>query len=67
MPSGPITRARAKKLQDAFNGLVKELIWANPIFKEEPKSNQAFEDIGANKEMQRTINIIMAVDGKDLH
>ena len=27
---GPITRARAQKLQEAFNGLMKEFIWANP-------------------------------------
>ena len=45
MPIGPITRARAKKLQEAFNGLVK-FIWANPTFKEELKSNQVFEGIG---------------------
>ena len=39
---GPITRARVKKLQEAFNGLVKEFIWANLAFKEEPNSNKAF-------------------------
>ena len=31
---GSITRARAKKLQETLNGLVKEFIWANPTFKE---------------------------------
>ena len=51
MPVGPITRGRSKKLQETLNGLVKEFIWANPTFKEEPKSNQAFEGIGANDEV----------------
>ena len=67
MPIGSITRARAKKLQEALNGLVKEFIWANPAFKEEPKSNQAFEGIGSNKEVQKSINIIMAIDGNNPH
>ena len=57
MSIGPITRARAKKLQESLNGLVKEFIWANPVFKEEPKSNQAFEGIRANKEVQKSINM----------
>ena len=26
----PITRVRAKKFQEALNGLMKEFIWANP-------------------------------------
>ena len=51
MPIELITRSRAKKLQEALNGLVKEFIWANPAFKEEPKSNQSFKGIGANKEV----------------
>ena len=34
IPIGSITRARAKKLQETLNGLVKEFIWANPTFKE---------------------------------
>ena len=37
MPIRPITRARAKKFQEALNELVKEFIWANPTFKQEPK------------------------------
>ena len=45
MPIRLIIRARPKKLQEALNGLVKEFIWANPAFKEEPKSNQVFEGI----------------------
>ena len=60
----PNARARAKKkLQRAFNGLVKEIILAKPFFKEESKSNQAFEVIGANKEVQKSMNVIMDVDG----
>ena len=51
IPIGSIARARPEKLKEAFNGLVKEFIWANPAFKEEPKSNQAFEGIGVNKEV----------------
>ena len=58
MPIGPITRARAKKLQEAFNGLVK-FIWANPTFKEELKSNQVFEGIGTNKEVQKLMQELL--------
>ena len=65
MSIGPITRARAKNLQEAFNGLVKDFIWANPTFKEEPKSTQAFKGIRANKEVQKSINVIMAIDGNN--
>ena len=67
MPIQPITRARPKKLQEALNGLVKEFISANPPFKEETKSNKAFEGIGANKEVQKSINIIIAIDGNNPH
>ena len=67
MPIGPITRARAKKSQEALNGLVKRFIWANSTFKEESKSNQVFEGIGANKEVHMSINIIMAIDGNNPH
>ena len=38
---------------------MKEFIWANLAFKEEPKSNQTFEEIGANKKVQKSINVIM--------
>ena len=55
MPIRLITRARAEKLKEAFNGLMKEFIWANPTFKEELKSNQAFEGIRVNKEVQKLI------------
>ena len=67
MPIGPITRARAKKLQEAFNELVKEFIWVNPTFKEESKSNQVFEGIEANKEVQKSINVIIAIEGNNSH
>ena len=63
----PIIRARDKKVQKALNRLVKNFIWANPSFKEEPKSNQAFEGIRANKEVQKSINVIMAIDGNSSH
>ena len=56
-----------KKLQETLNGLVKEFIWVNSAFKEKLKSNQAFEGIGANKEVQKSINIIMAIDGNNSH
>ena len=55
----PITRARVKKLQEVFNGLVKEFIWVNPAFKEEPKSNQVIEGIGANKEVQKLMQELL--------
>ena len=44
---------------------MKKFIWVNPTFKEEPKSNQVFEEIGVNKEVQKFINIIMAIDGNN--
>ena len=64
---GPIIRAKTKKLQEALFGFVKEFIWSNPIFKEEPKSNPVFKEIGANKEVQKSINVIMVVDGNNPH
>ena len=67
MPIWSIIRARAKKLQEALNGLMKEFIWVNTDFKEELKSNQAFEGIGANKEVQKSINMIMVVDSNNPH
>ena len=30
IPSGPITKARAKRFKEAFNGLIKD-IWAKQI------------------------------------
>ena len=45
----------------------KEFIWANPAFKEERKSDQAFEGIRANKEVQKSINMIMAIDNNNSH
>ena len=46
---------------------MKEFIWANLAFKEESKSNQVFEGIEANKEVHKSINIIMAIDGNNPH
>ena len=51
IPIEIIKRTKAKNLQEEFNGLVNESIWVNPTFKEEPKSNETFEEIGANKEV----------------
>ena len=42
---------------------MKEFIWANSTFKEEPKSNKAFEGIIINKKVQKSINVIMVLDG----
>ena len=58
---------QGEKALRVFNGLVKEFIWVNSSFKEEPKSNQVFEGIGANKEIQKSINIIMPIDGNNPH
>ena len=38
---------------------MNEFIWANLAYKEDPKSNQTFEGIGANKKVQKSINVIM--------
>ena len=46
---------------------MKEFIWANPTFEEGPKSKKAFEGIGANKEVQKSINMIMAIDDNKSH
>ena len=67
MSVGPIIRARAKKFQEALNGLMKEFIWANPTLQEEFGSSQAFGEIKANKEVQKIINIIKAIDGDHPH
>ena len=58
MPVGPITRARAKKFQEALNGFMKEFILANPTLLEEFGPSSAFEGIRAIKEVQKIINII---------
>ena len=56
-----------QKLQKTFNGLVKEFIWVKPIFKEEPKSNKVFKRIGINKEVKKSINMIIVIDGINSH
>ena len=63
----PITRARAKKFQETLNGLMKKVFWANPTLQEEFGSSQAFRGIRANKEVQKIINIIKAIDGDHPH
>ena len=64
---GPITRARAKKFQEALNGLMNEFIWANLSLQEEFGLSQAFGGIRAHKEVQKIVNIIKAIDGDHLH
>ena len=66
-PVGTITRARAKKFQEALNRLMKEFIWANPTLQEEFGPSQAFGGIRANKEVQKIINIIKAIYGDHPH
>ena len=63
MPVVPITRAKAKKFQEALNGLMKEFIWANPTLQEEFGPSQAFGGIRAHKEVQKIINILKAING----
>ena len=65
MSIGPITRARAKKLQDAINGLVKEFIWANPTVEKEPTMDQSSKECSSIKHGQKTLNVILAIDGND--
>ena len=38
---------------------MKEFIWANISFKEWPKSNQGFEGIGVNKEVQKLMQELL--------
>ena len=52
MPVGPIIIKRAKKFQEALNGLMKEFFWANPTLQEEFGPSQAFGGIRANKSSQ---------------
>ena len=60
------TASRGKSFK-SFQWGCEEFIWVNSSFKEEPKSNQVFEGIGANKEIQKSINIIMPIDGNNPH
>ena len=63
----PITRTRPKKFQEALNGLTKEFIWANPTLEEEFGPSLSFGEIRTNKEVQKIINIIKAIDGDPPH
>ena len=65
MPIGPITRARAKKLQDAINGLVKEFIWANPALEKELIMDQSSKECNSIKDGQKAFNAILAIEGND--
>ena len=57
----------AKSFKRLSMGMLRSLFWANSDFKEKHKSNKAFEEIEINKEVQKSINIIMAIDGNNLH
>ena len=65
MPIEPITRARAQKLQDAINRLVKEFIWANPAVEKEPTMDQSSKECNSIKDGQKVLNIILAIEGND--
>ena len=54
-------------LQEAFNGLAKKFIWANPTFKGKLKSNQVFEEIRTNKKVYKSINIIITINKNNPH
>ena len=53
VPVGPITKARSKKIKEAFNGLIQE-IWAN--------SKAEHSKLGP-KEDEGVINLIQAIKG----
>ena len=53
IPVGPITKARSKKIKEAFNGLIQE-IWAN--------SKAEHSKLGP-KEDEGVINLIQAIEG----
>ena len=53
--------------QEALKGLMKEFIWANLTLQEEFGTSLAFEGIRVNKEAQKIINIIKAIDGDHPH
>ena len=48
-------------------GLWKSLFEPTQPFEKEPKSNQVFEGIVAKKEVHKSINIIMTIDGNSPH
>ena len=64
MPIRPITRARAKKLQDAINGIVKEFVWANPTLEKELIMDQSSKECNSIKDGQKAFNAILAIEGK---
>ena len=53
VPVGPITKARSKKIKEAFNGLIQE-IWAN--------SNTGHSKLDP-KEVEGVINLIQTIEG----
>ena len=65
MPIGQITRARAKKLQDATNGLVKEFIRANPALEKELTMDQSSKECNSIKDGQKAFKAILAIERND--
>ena len=57
IPSGPITRARAKRIKEALNGLVQEVL----------KKQMAFGSTNENEDSMDVINLIWAEDGPKDH
>ena len=62
---GPITRARAKKLQDAINRLFKVFIWANPALEKQPTMDQSSKECNSIKDGQKALNVILVIEGND--
>ena len=50
---GPIIRVRDKKLQQAFNGLVKEFIWANLSFIESSSQIKPLKELEPTRKFKR--------------
>ena len=56
VPVGPITRIRSKKIKEALNGLIQEIL---------VDSNTGHSKLGP-KEDESIINLIQAIDRADL-
>ena len=56
VPVGPITRTRSKKIKEALNGLIQEIL---------VDSNTGHSKLGP-KEDESIINLIQAIDRADL-
>jgi hypothetical protein len=58
MPSGPITRARAKKIKEAMLGLVRD------VFEQEEQEAKMTIKLGLN-ECQRLVHMVKACEAED--